>query len=287
MRIGITGSSGFIGSELVKYFSGKGHQVLMLQRKPPRVLFPNCEYMPYDISEAALPQLINLDVLIHTAYMPNTKQNNSSEHNIKSTLALAEVCKKINTQFIFLSSMSAHAAAESEYGWHKFQLEQQLDTSHCLILKLGLVIGEQGLFNRIRNTVKKSAVIPLIGGGSQPMQTIYIGDAVKAIELGVEKRKTGIYHLATENVYSMKELFIQIAQSIHQRPLFIPIPFLLAEVGIDLIEILRLPIPVSKENLYGLRQLRTFNTSLDLERFGIRLNSLEDSIRLLKENHIS
>ncbi len=281
MRIGITGSSGFIGNELVKYFSGKGHQVVLLQRKPPSVLLPNCEYVAYDITDPALPKADKLDILIHTAYMPYTKQNNSSRYNIQSTLMLADICKKMNAQFIFLSSLSAHTEAQSEYGRHKFQLEQQLDTAHCLILKLGLVIGEQGLFSRIRKTVKKSAVIPLIGGGRQAVQTIYIGDVAKAIEQGIEKKRTGIYHLATETVYTMKELFTQIAESARQKPLFISVPYALAEAGISLIETLRLPIPVSKENLYGLKQLKAFNTSPDLEKFGIRLLSLEDSIILL------
>jgi dTDP-4-dehydrorhamnose reductase len=40
--------------------------------------------------------------------------------------------------------MSAHEDALSEYGKHKFKLEQIIGTSDAAILKLGLVMGETG-----------------------------------------------------------------------------------------------------------------------------------------------
>lgn len=274
MRIGITGSSGFIGSELTKHLSAKGHQILLLQRKAPEVLPIGTTFHAFDISNPdTIPDTTGLDALVHTAYMPFAN-NHSSEQNIHATLALSAACAKTNTQFIFLSSMSAHEQALSEYGKHKFALEQKLPKANTLILKLGLVLGEKGLYSRIKQTVAKSKIIPLIGGGTQPVQILFIRDLVSLIEKCIQQKTKGVYCIATPGVYTMKELFQHIAAQSGAKPIFIPLPYFIAGSAIALIQFLRLPFPVSKENLLGLKQMKAQDTSADLKFLQIELTPL-------------
>jgi len=279
MRIAITGSNGFIGKELVSFFLSSNHEVLLLQRREPDSLPNRSTYQRYDLSLPELmPDLTGVDVLIHAAYMPYTPTNNASEKNIKGTMALYTLCIEKGIQFVFLSSMSAHENALSQYGKHKLQLEKLLDPGKCLILKLGLVIGKEGLFNRINNSLNKMPITILIDRGKQMVQPVYIGDVVKVIAKCITEKRTGSYTVAVNRAYSMKELFSTIAAKAGKKPVFISVPYWVVNSGIRLIELLHLPFPVSRENLLGLKQLHTTDTSSDIQRLGITLLDLQQSI---------
>ena len=282
MRIAITGSNGFIGSELVRHFLSHGYEVLLLQRKSPESLPVGATYQIYDINTTdALPNLNGVDGLVHAAYMPFNGNNNSTEKNIKATLGLYNLCLSKGVHFVFLSSMSAHANALSQYGKHKYELEGQLNSDKCLILKLGLVIGEQGLFHRIYNSFKKMPFAVLVGGGTQLIQTIYIGDVVKVIENCITQKGNGSFTLATRTVYTMKEVFAAIAAKACKKPIFISVPYWLVSCGIKTVELLHLPFPASTENLLGLMQLQAFDVSNDLKKLDISPLDLQQSLNLL------
>ncbi len=273
MRIGITGSNGFIGSELVKHFVSQGNAVVLYQRRKPETLQPNTSFVHFDLNDASnVPDVSKLDVLIHTAFVLYEKGNDSSKKNVEQTLALSEACIKHNVQFIFFSTLSAHETALSEYGKHKYELEKKLNTSKVLILKLGLVIGAEGLYSRIKNIVAKSRIIPMIGGGNQPEQIVLVSDVVKTIALCIEKKTTGIYCLASDRTYTLKEIFSSAAKQSGRTPLFIPVPYFVADVAIGLVELLHLQFPVSKENLLGLKRMIPFETKEDLKKLGVELS---------------
>lgn len=281
MRIAITGSNGFIGSELTRHFLSEGHEVFLLQRRAPEMLSPRAQFIPYDLNQTPrLPQLPPLDALIHTAFIPYSKINpSSSQKNIEGTMALYQHCLANHAQFIFLSSLSAHEQASSQYGQHKFELEQKLDATRCLILKLGLVVGQSGLFHRIQSSLKKSPFIFLIGGGHQPLQPVSVQEVVNVIAQSIREKRNGCFLLASPRAYSLKEICSIIAAHANRKPVFIPVPYWMAEWGIRLVEMLHLPFPVSNENLLGLKQLRAFDTQADLKQLGVRIEPLEVGIR--------
>lgn len=281
MRIAITGSNGFIGSELTRHFLSEGHEVLLLQRRAPEMLSPGAQFIPYDLNDAPrLPELPSFDALIHTAFIPFSKSNSSSsQKNIEGTMALYQYCLAHHIQFVFLSSLSAHEQALSQYGKHKFELEQKLDAAHCLILKLGLVVGQSGLFHRIQSSLKKSPFIFLVGGGHQPLQPVSVQEVVNVIAQSIREKRNGRFLLASPRAYSLKEICSIIAAQANRKPVFIPVPYWLAEWGIRLVETLHLPFPVSNENLLGLKQLRAFDTKADLKQLGVHIGPLEAKIR--------
>ena len=282
MRIAVTGSNGFIGKELVKYLLSCGHEVVLLQRKEPAIIPTNATYVHYDLNEPdRVYDLKGVDALVHTAYMPFTTTNNSSEKNIKGTMALYHYCIAHGVRFVFLSSMSAHENALSQYGRHKYQLEKLMDPNSCLILKLGLVIGKEGLFNRIYQSLKKMPFTIIAGGGNQPVQPVYVGDVVSTIERVTNDKRTGVYTLAVNRVYTMRAFFNAIGAKAGRSPIFINVPYWLVSTGIRIVELLHLPFPVSNENLLGLKQLQAIDTSDDLKRLGVSLLDLDESIEAL------
>lgn len=277
MKIAVTGATGFVGGELVSYLSAQGHDVIRLQRRG--ISSPQERFFEVR-SIDSIPDLTGIDALIHTAFIKYDKKTlpDSSEINIATTLALEKACHKAGTKFVFLSTMSAHEEAVSHYGKHKFDIEQRLDTSKSLLFRLGLVIGNRGLFDSIRSAISRGAFIPLVGSGAQPIQTIAVTDVCRIIEKAILHDMTGTYTIGTEKVYTLRDLYAATALRLHKKPIFISVPYQLVNMALSSIELLKIPFNVSKENLLGLKQLKAFETKKDMEKLGITILDMGEAL---------
>ena len=277
MKIAITGATGFVGGELVRYFTAAGHEVIKLQR---RSVIASDERF-YDVRSAdSIPDLTGVDAVIHAAFLKYDKKNlpDSSEFNISGALALEKACHQAGAKFVFLSTMSAHSEAISHYGKHKYDIEQQLDKKSDLIFKLGLVVGRKGLFDTIKTAISKGAFIPLVGSGSQPIQTIAVTDVCRIIEHSLQKGMTGIYCIGTEKVYTLRDLYGAIAARLGKMPVFVSVPYGVVSLALSTIETLRIPFNVSQENLLGLKQLKAFDTKGDLDKLGVTIMDMDETL---------
>ena len=277
MKIAITGATGFIGGELASYFKTTGHEVIKFQRRS----ITSDDERFYDVrSVDSIPDLSGIDALIHTAFVKYDKKNlpDSSEFNISAALALEKACHLAGVKFVFLSTMSAHKDAISRYGKHKFDIEQQLDIAKDMVFKLGLVVGRKGLFDTIKKAISKGSFIPLVGSGSQPIQTIAVTDVCKIIEKGLINDLSGIYNIGTEKVFTLKDLYEAIAKRLGKKPTFVSVPYSLVSLALGTIEVMRIPFNVSKENLLGLKQLKAFDTKKDLEKIGVPIMDMDETL---------
>ena len=281
MRIAITGSTGFIGGKLVKHFSAN-HQVVAMQRN-------ECnpggygEVKKFDLTdEKTFSAIEGADVLVHCAFIRSDRNNkNALAQNVEGTLKLARLCAEKKIHFVFLSTMSAHADALSDYGKHKFEIEQQLPKDNTCILKLGLVIGNSGgLFNTIKSIISKSSFIPMIDGGAQPIQIVHVSDLCRIIEKICSEKISGTFNIGTPKVYQLKELYEQIALAEKKYPKFISVPYPLMNIALTVAELLPVQLPVTTENLRGLKQLKPFNTENSLKKLGVELMSLEPAVSI-------
>lgn len=282
MKIAIAGASGFIGAELVKYLSAH-HSIIALKRTLTNAAGQNTEERRFDLTdENTFNAFDDAEVLVHCAFIKADKKNKHAlQTNIDATLKLAAICKQKNIHFVFLSSMSAHGDALSDYGKHKFNLEQKLDNTTACILKLGLVMGSSGgLYNTIQQTIAKSSVIPLISGGQQPIQVIHISDLAKLIEKIVQQKITGTYCIGSAKVYTLKYMYEAIAASRGKKIKFASLPFGFMRFSLSIAEGVGLTLPVTTENLLGLKQLKAFDTQADLNALKITLLSLEEAVTI-------
>jgi nucleoside-diphosphate-sugar epimerase len=281
MTIAITGSSGFIGSCLVRHFLDRGNRVVLMQRRPPESLHERASHLPFDLRNPLLLEHLEVDALIHCAFMPSTpKDADAEEVNIAATLLLRDYCRQRGIRFLFLSTMSAHAQAESVYGRHKFRLEQMLEAPNETVLRLGLVIGsEGGLFRRITYAVNRSPVVPLVDGGHQPVQTVAVEDVCIIAAKCIDENISGHFLIGAEKAITLRELYQSVARHKGRRLRFISLPYFLFDVVLSVLALLPLNLPISKENLLGLKHLRSFDTAPDLARLAVSLRPLEESLR--------
>lgn len=282
----ITGSSGFIGSILVSYFSKLGFQVRAFQRSLPKQKSPLATYYPFELADVQDQGFAGADYLIHCAYQPIiSRQDRESNINIdiegtKKTISLS---RKYAIKMVFLSTISAHSKAESYYARHKLLAEGLFDDRKDLILKLGLVLGEGGgLFGRIATSLRNNKIVPLVGGGRQRIQTIALNDLCRIIEIGINKNISGNFIIAHPSIINMEELYREMAHCIGVQPLFIPVPLAVTYRLSQLMEKMGFKLPFTSENVLGLKDLKTFNTNPDLEVFGLKIKDYKTTLNQLK-----
>jgi nucleoside-diphosphate-sugar epimerase len=283
----ITGANGFIGSELLKYLHSAGNKIIALARTKPFECPSDVDFQEYNLlSEVSDEPFKTADFIIHTAYQKYTAECiNASEINLKGTQKLLEMSRRHGLKkFVYLSSFSAHSKALSEYGKSKFKIENIFDPAIDLVLKPGLVLGNGGLFLQMMNILKTRKVIPVFSGGKQLVQTIYIYDLISCIENGLNLNVSGVFPLAEKVPITMKELNQAIAEVLGKKIKICSIHYRLVFLAVSLAELFKMKIPVSRENLLGLRHGITYDTSGVEKVFHIPIRPCKESLKLLVKN---
>jgi nucleoside-diphosphate-sugar epimerase len=176
---------------------------------------------------------------------------------------------------LFISSLAAHPGAISVYGRHKLASEPLFDA----VLRPGLVLGDGGLVERSVRLMRRRRVVPMVAGGSQPLQTVAIDDLVTAVERVVDGGLSGAFAVADPQATSYRDVYAAIARALGLRVRFVPVPYRLLEAVLRAAAAARLDVGVGVENLRGLRAARHVDTAADLKRLGLELAPLEDAIR--------
>jgi nucleoside-diphosphate-sugar epimerase len=282
--VAVTGAGGFVGRHLCRHFLARGCTVRGLVRDPGRAahLEPGVE-----LFECDLPDRIDaagfdgVEVLIHCAYTSRfvslAEARRVNEDGSARVLAASREAGV--KRFVFVSSTSAHPQARSYYGKSKLAVEGRLDPTRDLIIRPGLVLGaDGGLFQRLVASLRRSGVLPLFGGGRQPVQTVHIDDLCVAMERAVERRLTGPYVVAEPRGLPLRELLQLTAQKLGRRAIPVPLPASPVLACLRITEALRIPLPISSENVLGALSLREQPSADDLKAIGIVLRTAEESL---------
>lgn len=282
-KIIITGANGFIGSFLLNFFSQKGFKVSAFVHHLPEKKLKGIKYILFNLgTEINELEFNGIDYLIHCAYMKYGAGNNANEINYSGTKRLLSLSKKFNIKkFVFLSSLSAHKDAKSNYGKNKYHIEGLFNLNNDLLLKPGLVLGNGGLFLNIVDLIKKNKIIPLIGGGNQPIQTIHIDDLADAIFFAVENNISGKYAFAEREPITMKIFYQEIAVRLKKKIIWIYFPFFLAELFLKISSVVRISLPISRENLLGMKQSKSYDISNAIKQFQLQPKDYRKSLKEL------
>jgi nucleoside-diphosphate-sugar epimerase len=275
--IAITGANGFIGTALVALLHTNGYHIKALVHHIPLIQLDGVDYYKYDLAAAAPQEELfkDVDVLIHLAFDFKKPKNQDTDINLSAARLLKSLCLD---KYIFISSFSALADARSYYGRCKYEMEKIFDSD--AIIRPGLVLGNGGLFARIKQQIKKSTFVPLIAGGKQPMQTIYLTDLLFAVKRFIESDRKGIYNLADNTPVSYKMLMQLIADNFKKKIYLIPVPILIIRFIIFLTQWMKQPV-VSQDNLEGLLQSRYIDTAADLRSLELSLLNTKETLQKL------
>ena len=270
--IAVTGAGGFIGSRIVRRFADRGWRALALVRDPSAPLPPGVDAVAYDLT-AAPPQLPEVDWLVHAAYAPGDERVNAA-----GTRRLMEATRAQGVgRALFMSSIAARPGTIYTYGRQKLESERLFQA----VLRPGLVIGDGGLLQRTVRWMRRRRVVPLVAGGTQPLQTVSVDDLVTAVERVVDGDLSGLYTVADPRATTYRDVYSAMAHALGLHVLFVPVPLRVLEFALRAAEASRIPLGVGPDNLRGLSSARHVDTRPDLERLGLRLEPLEESLRRL------
>ncbi|MEW6096968.1 MAG: NAD(P)-dependent oxidoreductase [bacterium] len=247
MKILITGATGFIGSNLVKFLS-EGNNLYCLTRS--EINLPegnNVKWIRQDLSDdlsySRLPK--NLDVIIHLAQSRHYKEFPKEvfdifDINVRSTLTLLEYGRKVGIKKIILASSGGIYG----YSYEKFAessiitpVNFYLSSKYCaelltanykdyfstVVFRLFFVYGEgqkNMLFPRLIESIKNDQPISIYGKEGVKINPIYIRDVVKTFKSALDYSVKGIFNIGGDEEISIKALAELIGKSIGKKPKF-------------------------------------------------------------------
>lgn len=274
MRVAITGVTGFIGRHLATRALETGQEVTAFSRRA----WSGAPFVPLEdrhfLELPAWPDpdaLANVDVVIHLAVAPQGADPSVTDAvNRLGSERLFDVAQRAGvSRFVFVSSQSAHADAKSAYGRSKYAVEQWLASEPgVVVVRPGMVHGDssEGLVGRATSTAAKLRMFPVIGGRLarvQPIDVDTLSDALLAVaRMDDPPRLLELANPTAEPLAGF--LRHRTRERFGVNPLAIPVPLGLARAGVRLVSRLRLPSPISEENIDGIEAFVPMDTAADM-----------------------
>jgi len=284
-KVLITGANGFIARKIARVLKEEDCFVIGTSRSP--VSLPEYDEVIRGVLGEPLKDVFTkhrVDAVVHCAYDKDDLEN---VRNAEGTLIWAEQAKKNGAGFqIFMSSISADADSFSPYGQKKYEVEQWFIEHNKIVLRLGLVVGDGGLFGRIVSTVKKSPIIPLIDSGKTLM---YLSDVDMVSEIVcdtiMEKSKIEkgrVWYLNQKDPVFFIDILREIRKQYGLFRIFIPVPYFVVSALLSFTDNIKfLKLGINTNNLKWSRQARVREYKSDLDFLGYQELSIEMMIKKL------
>ncbi len=253
----ITGANGFIAGQLAAHCKANAWRVVGTVRGGDTPAhFDAVHRCSLGETLDALLAAERIDAVVHAA---NYAGRDEYDVNFRGTLRWLEETRAASAPLqIFLSSLSAAASRPTEYGRAKRDLEEHFLAAGGVVVRLGLVAGYGGIFGRMIDSVRRSAVLPLLDGGRSQVLVVsprflfeFITDCIRR---DADQRRGRVWHIHQPTPHTMRDLLYGIRRHCGASCRFVTVPSALVLwplVVAERIPLLRLP--VSSANIRGLR----------------------------------
>jgi UDP-glucose 4-epimerase len=252
----ITGSRGFIGTNLCYSLKQRGHRVLEINRS---VINSEVDRYSLDLAVNTVPATIysSVDVVFHLAgkahALAETQQDETEyfEINTEGTRKLLEAAKQAGVhKFIFFSSVKAigdsdtqpmdesvQTLADTPYGQSKYAAEQLVlhggYVPNPVVIRPSMVYGntEKGNLPRMIQAIRKG-VFPPLPETHNRRSMVHVDDLVQAAILAAEKPEAAgqIYIVTDGQAYSTRQIYDWIRVALGKSPVNAAIPMGLLNV---------------------------------------------------------
>ena len=236
MKILITGSNGFVGTNLRKYLEGKGHQCVTLDVR-------NADY---DWTEFAKIPFESCDAIVHLAGKAHDLKKVASEQsyfdiNVGLTEKIFNASIAKVPRFVYFSSSKASADGNA-YGRSKLAAEQFLN-GRAIVLRPAMIHGpgNKGNLNLLWGIARRGLPWPLAAFENKRSFTS-IGNICAAVEALCERGENGVYPIADDEMLSTNRLIELIAEVCGKKVKLWRIPKGLMRFAAKIGDILHLPL---------------------------------------------
>jgi nucleoside-diphosphate-sugar epimerase len=279
----VTGANGFIARHLAKILKQEGLHTVGISRKTSRIYCFDTIYTAYlGESLKSVFEEEAIDVVVHCAHHGGKKE---FEANVNGTILWMEEARSHGVELqIFLSSLLAKTDALSDYGRAKFELEKQFVSAHQVVYRPGLVVGDGGMFGKMKRSIQKLPVVPLLDKGTTKVYVTGIEFLCYVIRDCILNKGEGLRGMAWSiqqpNAYTLREVMMSVRRQFRYLCWFIPVPSYLVLRLLLVVE--KLPffkLNIGSTNLKGLRQSGQEDPRSDFDMFGYPEEDLDALVK--------
>lgn len=269
----VTGSSGFLGSRIVRTLINHGFKVRAFVRATSRI--EKLQEMGVDLCAGDITDLASLkrafkgiDFVVHAAADTSGIDTGGKSTTLQGTQNVLELCKKfLVKKLVYISSCSVYSmkncnkgdvineASSLEhipenrgpYSYAKFQAEQavrQAITENMypiVCIRPGTIYGPGGeIYSPMMGFSLINKIFIIIGDGKFVLPLVYVDNVADAIRIALEKEKSNnqIYNLIDPYHLTKGEYIERLMKKVYPRSKFIYLPFSVLNVIVYFQEIL-------------------------------------------------
>ncbi len=241
-KVAITGASGFVGRALATRLTDLGAELVLISRTHGIDI---TDYQKLKLATSGV------DYIFHCAAIDGNstfkkkhsnlilQQNNqinenilrvTKENNVKKLVLLssAEVYEKRNDRSLAETDVDFTSFEDITDGYRLSKIQaEQLATEYSqnhgldvLIIRPTNIYGpgdeKMRLISFLIEKLERSETITLFNNGNQKRKFVFIADFVEVLLQLIAKDMTGIFNVAPDDVYSIKEIVDKVAKILHK-----------------------------------------------------------------------
>ncbi|MEJ7759115.1 MAG: NAD-dependent epimerase/dehydratase family protein [Gemmatimonadaceae bacterium] len=296
MKVLVTGGTGVVGEAVVTELVQRGHHVRLLSRNAADDInqwSDNVEAWPASIADPGKVRgsADGCDLVLHVAGIvaESPPESTFESVNVAGTLNMVREAERASCgRFIYVSSLGA-GKGESEYHTSKRDAEKHVRafSGGWMVLRPGNVYGPgDEVVSLLLKMMRILPAIPVINGGDDLFQPVWVGDLATAITAAAERPDLHgqTLNLAGSETTSTNDLVRRFSDITGRDPVHVPIPGFVASAGSALAELVGLPLPVNASQITMLREGNVIDDPADnalITVFGITPMTLGEGLKKL------
>jgi NADH dehydrogenase len=241
----VFGGSGFLGRNVVRALAKREYRIRVAVRRPELAghLQPLGRVGQIHAVQANLRYPASVEAAMRDAQAAVNLVGILTEGGAQSfdavqgkgAATVARAAAAVGGRMVHVSAIGADENSLSSYGRSKAAGEKAVLAAipSATILRPSVVFGPEDQFtNRFAALARMSPVLPLIGGGVNRMQPVYVGDVATAVADAVDGRTKpgGTYELGGPEALTMREIMEAILAITERRRMLVSLPFGLAKL---------------------------------------------------------
>ncbi|MDE2938345.1 MAG: complex I NDUFA9 subunit family protein [Chloroflexota bacterium] len=296
MTVLVTGSTGFLGRRLVHKLIEHNYQVRCLVRTPGRErIFErgsvDVYYGDLDNADALASACQGVEQVIHLVAV--IRESGSATYDAINHLGVEQVLEAAKgagsvSQFVHISAVGAVNDPSLPYLRSKWQGEQAVINSGLtyITIRPSLIFGEGDEFiNSLAAAVRLFPVVPVIAGGRNRLQPIWVDDLAQCIALSLSRHDLHGHtlELGGPDQLSYNQIVDIISRTMNRRRLKVHVPIWIMKINVAMMEFFMSRPPINAEMLKMLRVRNVAELGMVEQTFGFRPRPMEGNIDFVNE----
>ncbi len=300
MKVLVTGGTGVVGKAAVDRLVERGHSVRLVSRhaSDDAQQWPTgVEPRPGDVGDpdALRGAADGCDAVLHVAGIvaESPPEVTFERVNVQGTRNLvAEANRAGVRRFVHVSSLGAERGS-SDYHRSKAAGEEAVRGGFAgawTVIRPGNVYGPgDEVISLLFKMVRTLPAVPVIGGGDQPFQPVWVDDLAEALVRLLERDDLAgaSLDLAGPETTTVADLLDRMEAITDRKPVRVPVPEMVAKLGVQAAELVGMALPVTDDQLVMLAEENLIppgqrNALTDV--LGVTPTSLDEGLRRLADS---